>query len=96
MSALGRVRRSSVRALTAVIPIYGVLMDSLGRAFAMDVACFFFGFGAVFCALSTNIWWLIAARAFAGVSSADRLLLREVLTPARRRRALDCLECHRH
>lgn len=43
-------------------------MDSLGRAFAMDVACFFFGFGAVFCALSTNIWWLIAARAFAGVS----------------------------
>jgi predicted MFS family arabinose efflux permease len=50
-----------------VIPIFGVLMDSLGRKFAMDTACFFFGVGTVLCACSRNIYWLIAARAFAGV-----------------------------
>ncbi len=34
----------------------------------MDTACLFFGIGTVLCALSRGIYWLIAARAFAGVS----------------------------
>lgn len=50
-----------------MIPIFGVFMDSLGRKFAMTTACFFFGVGTVLCALSPSIYWLIAARAFAGV-----------------------------
>jgi predicted MFS family arabinose efflux permease len=43
-------------------------MDTLGRTFAMNTGCLFFGLGAVLCALSPNIYVLIAARAFAGVS----------------------------
>lgn len=58
-----------------MIPVYGVLMDSLGRAFAMDTACFFFGVGAALCALSKDIWSLIAARAFAGVGLSFRAFL---------------------
>jgi predicted MFS family arabinose efflux permease len=42
-------------------------METLGRTFAMDTACFFFALGTLLCALSTNIWMLIGARAIAGV-----------------------------
>ena len=57
-----------IKLTRTVIPVYGVLMDTLGRTFAMDTACFFFGFGTVLCALSPNMYLLIAARAVAGVS----------------------------
>jgi predicted MFS family arabinose efflux permease len=43
-------------------------MEALGRKFAMDTACLFFGLGTVACALSDNIYMLIAARGLAGVS----------------------------
>ncbi|KAK1925211.1 multidrug resistance protein fnx1 [Papiliotrema laurentii] len=66
-------------ASAAVIPVYGVLMDSFGRAFAMDTACFFFGLGAVFCASSSNIWTLIGARAFAGLGGGGLLTVSSVI-----------------
>jgi MFS family permease len=53
---------------TAGIPLYGVLLDSLGRKYAMGTASFFFGVGSLACALAPSMGWLIAARAFAGVS----------------------------
>ena len=56
----------------AVIPVYGVSMDSLGRSFAMIAACSLFGIGCAMCAISPNIWALIAARAFSGVSRVLR------------------------
>ena len=50
-----------------VIPIYGVLMDVLGRKMAMLTACLFFAEGTIGCALSGNMFVLIAMRAVAGV-----------------------------
>lgn len=63
-----------MRGRTLVIPIFGVLMDSLGRKMAMDTACLFFGVGTIMCALSPNIYCLIAARIFAGVRDLHSLL----------------------
>lgn len=44
-------------------------MEVLGRKFAMNTACLFFGIGTIGCALSPGMYWLIAARAVAGVSA---------------------------
>lgn len=54
--------------LSSVIPLYGVIMDTLGRKFAMNAACLVFAIGTVACALSTSMYMLIGARALAGVS----------------------------
>lgn len=51
-----------------MIPLYGVLMETLGRKFAMNTACTVFALGTVSCALSTSMYMLIASRALAGVS----------------------------
>lgn len=50
-----------------MIPIYGVLMETLGRRFAMNTACAVFALGTVCCAMSTSMYMLIASRALAGV-----------------------------
>ncbi|ORX33406.1 multidrug resistance protein fnx1 [Kockovaella imperatae] len=63
----------------AVIPVYGVFMDTLGRTFAMDTACFFYGLGTVMCALSPNMYVLIAARAFAGLGGGGLLTVSSVI-----------------
>ena len=55
--------------IIAVIPVYGVLMESLGRKTAMLVACFFYGLGTILCATASGMYNLIAARAVTGVSS---------------------------
>jgi len=52
----------------AVIPVYGVLMESLGRKVAMLTAGIFYGLGTILCATSGSMYQLIAARAVAGVS----------------------------
>jgi MFS family permease len=52
-----------------VIPVYGVLMESLGRKVAMLTAGIFYGLGTILCATSGSMYQLIAARAVAGVSS---------------------------
>jgi MFS family permease len=51
-----------------VIPVYGVLMGSLGRKVAMLTAGLFYGLGTILCATSGSMYQLIAARAVAGVS----------------------------
>jgi len=51
-----------------VIPVYGVLMESLGRKVAMLTAGIFYGLGTILCATSGSMYQLIAARAVAGVS----------------------------
>lgn len=53
--------------LTIVIPVYGVLMESLGRKVAMLTAGIFYGLGTILCACSGSMYQLIAARAVAGV-----------------------------
>lgn len=54
-------------------------MDSLGRKFAMDTACLFFGLGTVACALSGDMYTLIAARAFAGLGGGGLLAVSSVV-----------------
>ena len=51
-----------------VIPVYGVLMESLGRKVAMLTAGILYGLGTTLCATSGSMYHLIAARAVAGVS----------------------------
>jgi len=50
-----------------VIPVYGVLMESLGRKVAMLTAGILYGLGTILCATSGTMYHLIAARAVAGV-----------------------------
>lgn len=64
---------------TAGIPVYGVLIDSLGRRFAMLTACTFFGVGSVLCALAPGMWPLIAARAVAGLGGGGLLTVSAVI-----------------
>ncbi|WVQ99086.1 hypothetical protein IAU59_006218 [Kwoniella sp. CBS 9459] len=64
---------------TAVIPLFGVLMETLGRKFAMVTACGFFGLGTVFCALSEGMYQLIAARIFAGLGGGGLLTVSSVI-----------------
>ena len=59
--------------LMIVIPLYGVFMETLGRKFAMNVACSVFALGTISCALSTNMYMLIASRALAGVCPPESL-----------------------
>ncbi|EIW66403.1 hypothetical protein TREMEDRAFT_45829 [Tremella mesenterica DSM 1558] len=64
---------------TGVIPVYGILMETLGRRFAMLTACAFFGLGTIFCALSPSMGILIAARAFAGLGGGGLLTVSSVI-----------------
>jgi hypothetical protein len=66
--SLGAEGIRSGRALMIVIPVYGVLMESLGRKVAMLTAGIFYGLGTILCATSGSMYQLIAARAVAGVS----------------------------
>jgi hypothetical protein len=58
----------ALNVLMVVIPVYGVLMESLGRKVAMLTAGIFYGLGTILCATSGSMYQLIAARAVAGVS----------------------------
>jgi len=58
-----------------VIPVYGVLMESLGRKVAMLTAGIFYGLGTILCATSGSMYQLIAARAVAGVSHLSSPLI---------------------
>ncbi|CAD6575001.1 MAG: hypothetical protein TREMPRED_001269 [Tremellales sp. Tagirdzhanova-0007] len=53
--------------------------DCLGRKFAMDTACFFFGIGTICCALSESIYGLIAARGLAGLGGGGLLTVSSVI-----------------
>ncbi|WVF71816.1 hypothetical protein IAT40_006624 [Kwoniella sp. CBS 6097] len=64
---------------TAVIPLFGVLMETLGRKFAMVTACGFFGVGTVLCALARGMYQLIAARIFAGLGGGGLLTVSSVI-----------------
>ncbi|ORY30040.1 multidrug resistance protein fnx1 [Naematelia encephala] len=66
-------------ASAAVIPVYGVFMESLGRKFAAVTACFFFGLGTILCAVSGSMYQLIAARAFAGLGGGGLLTVSSVI-----------------
>ncbi|GHJ86755.1 hypothetical protein NliqN6_3157 [Naganishia liquefaciens] len=65
---------------TAFTPIYGVLLDTLGRKTAMLVAGFLYGLGTIACSLSPSMGWLIAARAVAGAGGAGLLTVSSVIT----------------
>lgn len=64
---------------TAGIPVYGVLIDTLGRRFAMLTACCFFGAGTVACALAPGMHSLIAARALSGLGGGGLLTVSAVI-----------------
>ncbi|WVQ81247.1 hypothetical protein IAT38_003369 [Cryptococcus sp. DSM 104549] len=64
---------------TAVIPLYGVFMETLGRKFAMVTACIFFAAGTAMCALAGNMYTLIGARIFAGLGGGGLLTVSSVI-----------------
>ncbi|WVR08996.1 hypothetical protein IAU60_006056 [Kwoniella sp. DSM 27419] len=64
---------------TAVIPLYGVFMDTLGRKFAMITACTFYAIGTIMCALASNMYTLIGARMFAGLGGGGLLTVSSVI-----------------
>ncbi|WWC60765.1 uncharacterized protein I303_103341 [Kwoniella dejecticola CBS 10117] len=66
-------------ASTAVIPLYGVFMETLGRKFAMVTACVFFGVGTILCALANHMYTLIGARIFAGLGGGGLLTVSSVI-----------------
>lgn len=63
----GLVRKADKLKEPTVIPVYGVLMESLGRKTAMLTAGLFYGIGTILCATSGSMYHLIAARAVSGV-----------------------------
>lgn len=64
---------------TAGIPVYGVLIESLGRKFAMLTACTFFGVGTVACALASDMYTLILARGLSGLGGGGLLTVSAVI-----------------
>jgi predicted MFS family arabinose efflux permease len=64
---------------TAGIPVYGVLVQSLGRRFAMLAACALFASGTAACALARDIWTLIAARALTGLGGGGLISVSAVV-----------------
>ncbi|KAL7423994.1 hypothetical protein Q5752_001579 [Cryptotrichosporon argae] len=64
---------------TAGIPVYGVLIDSLGRKTAMLAACTLFGLGTVACALAPSMGALIAGRALAGFGGGGLISVSAVI-----------------
>lgn len=64
---------------TAGIPVYGVLIDALGRRFAMLTACAFYGVGSAACALAPSMWWLVAARGMSGLGGGGLLTVSAVI-----------------
>ncbi|GMK54125.1 hypothetical protein CspeluHIS016_0107110 [Cutaneotrichosporon spelunceum] len=64
---------------TAFIPVYGVLIDTLGRRFAMLTACAFYGAGSVACAMAPGMWYLIAARGLTGLGGGGLLTVSAVI-----------------
>lgn len=65
---------------TAFTPVYGVLLDTVGRKWAMGVAGFLFGLGTLGCGLSPSMGYIIAARAIAGAGGAGLLTVSSVIT----------------
>lgn len=64
---------------TLGIPVYGVLLDSLGRRNAMTLAALLFGLGSLMCGLSRSIWSLIAWRAVSGLGGGGLLACSAVI-----------------
>lgn len=64
---------------TLGIPVYGVLLDSLGRRDAMTLAAGLFGLGSLMCGLSTSIWALIFWRALSGLGGGGLLTCSAVI-----------------
>ncbi|CAK9783937.1 MFS general substrate transporter [Cutaneotrichosporon oleaginosum] len=64
---------------TAGIPVYGVLIDALGRRFAMLTACAFYGVGSAACAVAPGMWWLVAARGLTGLGGGGLLTVSAVI-----------------
>ncbi|RUS23203.1 hypothetical protein BC937DRAFT_90787 [Endogone sp. FLAS-F59071] len=52
---------------TALQPLYGRLSDIFGRQSVLLFATFMFFIGSAACGAASNIWWLVAARAIAGI-----------------------------
>lgn len=65
---------------TAFTPVYGVLLDTLGRKLAMLIAGLLYGLGTIGCSVSPSMGWLIAARAVAGAGGAGLLTVSSVIT----------------
>ncbi|KAJ9096351.1 hypothetical protein QFC21_005172 [Naganishia friedmannii] len=65
---------------TAFTPVYGVLLDTLGRKPAMIMAGLLYGLGTIGCSLAPSMGWLIAARAVAGAGGAGLLTVSSVIT----------------
>lgn len=64
---------------TLGIPVYGVLLDSLGRRDAMTLAAALFGLGSLMCGLAGSIWSLIAWRAVSGLGGGGLLACSAVI-----------------
>ncbi|BEI89438.1 uncharacterized protein CcaverHIS019_0208000 [Cutaneotrichosporon cavernicola] len=64
---------------TAFIPVYGVLIDALGRRFAMLAACSFYGAGSAACAMAPGMWSLVAARGLTGLGGGGLLTVSAVI-----------------
>jgi MFS family permease len=64
---------------TAGIPVYGMLSATLGRRFAMLTACAFYGAGTIACALASDMYPLIAARALTGLGGGGLLTVSAVI-----------------
>ena len=64
---------------TAVTPLYGKLSDIHGRRPMLMLAIAVFLIGSIACALSTNIYWLIAARALQGLGGGGLISLGQTI-----------------
>ncbi|KAG7531600.1 hypothetical protein FFLO_04259 [Filobasidium floriforme] len=65
---------------TAFTPVYGVLLDTIGRRGAMVTAAVLYGLGTLACGLSPTMGLLISARALAGAGGAGLLTVSAVIT----------------
>jgi EmrB/QacA subfamily drug resistance transporter len=60
---------------TAMTPIYGKLSDIYGRRILLLIALGVFALASALCAVSANLWQLVAARALQGVGGAGLMAM---------------------
>jgi len=64
-----------ILASTIMMPVYGRISDQLGRKPVLLAAIIIFIVSSVAGGLSTNIWWLVAARVIQGIGGGGLMIL---------------------